>query len=230
MADIPAQDWRGLMARIDVLASTVTDLRADSKSAAERIDELRKFEKEAEKPIAVLKMGGVICLTVLVAMLGGIGWVHSSINTLTATAASKEQEATLKATVEYQGKSLASLQREIRSHPLDRDGAGGGDDSPDVPGLAPRLYRERAGKIGRVSKEEIALVDEKAVGRTEQTFRVGAGVRVIIDGKTARMEDLKPGMYALLLYTRAGLVELIQKTEKPQRPVGPVGPAEEDEG
>jgi hypothetical protein len=52
----------------------------------------------------------------------------------------------------------------------------------------------------------------------------------MIDGKTARLEDLKPGMYALLLYNKARLVELIQKTEKPKKtPARPVRPAEDED-
>lgn len=77
-------------------------------------------------------------------------------------------------------------------------------------------YQEKLGQVARVGDDSITLAEAIQQRKIEDTFKVAAGARVILlNGKTGTLKDLKKDGYALVLYDRAGVAQLIQEALGP---------------
>lgn len=71
-------------------------------------------------------------------------------------------------------------------------------------------YHEHVGKLARYSKDSITLTEPLTPGVAEYTYPLAIGVRVLVRGELAKLEDLKPGMFVRILHATNQKVQLVE--------------------
>ena len=185
-------------AELNELRASVSDLgtKLDSKVSgfADKLGEknasLDNKLSEFKGAVGLLKWGIPISTGFLTLLLGLVGtWVLSVQSELNKV-----------------GRSVAVLESK-----LGRPGFGNGSGPSPAPPVDSHYYQERRGKIGRITKDALTLTETDGEGKTERTFPIAPGARVIIDGKSATLDNLKEGMAVIVVVNEKNRAELIDK-------------------
>jgi hypothetical protein len=207
MADIPALEWREFGKRLTQIADDLAELKSSVKVSGTKLEALQEFQKKAEKPLSMINLVGSILVLFGLAALGLAFTGAWRLASLEATAATKEQTAKLEVALDHHGKDIGRLEAAIRAR-----------DAIRPPVIMETACHDRMGKIGRVTKDSITLVEELHPGKAELTYPVAAGARVLVKGKTATIGDLRPGMFVRMSVGENGEIELIETIEPPRVP------------
>lgn len=186
--------------------------------AGELTEKLSKMQDQASEArgaakaiVWILSVSGPL---LIIAIAGLFGFVMDTRTTLSSTS------ATMAATNGHAVAELARLDKSVKESE-DRlnqrlKEALGNRFEQRVANVG--FYHEHVGKIGRISRDSITLVDTYNLIKVETTIPISPGARILVKGEGAKLEDLKPGMYVRVWHDDGNKAQLIEAVEEPAPP------------